>query len=106
MAVSPGYKIWQYLTPLTTAASPLVSPWLDTTGFTIILPWFLFVAGTSVHSLEGSFDGSTLDTDLTAAYAAPTSLTPITVVSPYVRWRTVQTVANATTSKIFLQSRA
>jgi hypothetical protein len=100
----PGDEVWSYTTPLTTAASPLVSPWLSTAGFTRILPWFAFTGGTSTHSIEGSFDGTTQDTNIT--YAAPTSGTEFNVVSRYIRWRTVQTVANATVSEVYLQARA
>lgn len=85
---------------VTTAASPLVSAWFNVAGYARVLPWFAFAGGTSVHSLEGSWDGSTLDADF--VYAAPTSGTAFDVISPYIRWRTVQTVADATKSKIYL----
>jgi hypothetical protein len=88
---------------LTVAASPLVSPWLDCSGHSQVVPWFAFAGGTSVHSIEGSFDGVNVDTD--AVYGAPTSGTPFTVLSPFIRWKTVQTVADATKSKIYLRAR-
>jgi hypothetical protein len=89
-------------TPLLLAASPLVTPWFDTNGgASQIVPWFVFAGGTSTHSLEGSFDGINADADF--AYAAPTSGTAFAVVSPWVRWRTVQTVADATKSKLVLR---
>jgi len=95
---------WINVTPLTTAASPLVSPWIESLSCTQVVPGFAFVGGTSVHSIEGSFDGVNPDTDLT--YAAPTSGTVITIMHPYFRWKTVQTVANATVSKVVLKCRA
>jgi hypothetical protein len=94
---------WTNTAVITVAASPLLSPWIDTTGFTFLIPAFSFVGGTSVHSLEGSFDGVVVDTDIT--YAAPTSGTVLTVLHPYIRWKTVQTVADATRSKVILKAR-
>jgi hypothetical protein len=89
---------------LTVAGSPLVTQWLDMAGVASqVIPWFAFAGGTSTHSLEGSFDGINADPDF--AYAAPVSGTPFTVVSPWVRWRTVQTVADATKSKLTLRFR-
>jgi len=97
-------QLYVYSAPvLTVAASPLLSGWIDVSGYTQIYPWFTFVGGTSVHSIEGSFDGVNADADF--AYGAPTSTTLITVVSPFLRWRTVQTVADATKSKIVLAGR-
>ena len=37
MAALPGNKIWANTIALTTAASPLVSVWFDTTGYTSLL---------------------------------------------------------------------
>ena len=97
-------QLYVYSGPVvTTAASPLLSGWIDVSGFSQILPWFAFAGGTSVHSIEGSFDGATADADF--AYSAPVSGTPFNVVSPFIRWKTVQTVADATKSKVVLASR-
>lgn len=106
----PGNRIWEWSTPLTVAASPLLStataPWFDTTGYTNILPAYKFTTGTTVITAEGSFDGVNLDADLTALYGAfPASGTAFPVASPYFRIRVVQTVADATVTKIFLQAR-
>lgn len=94
-------QIFVYSGPaITTALSPLLSPWLDVSGLSQIMPWFAFAGGTSTHSIEGSFDGATADADF--AYAAPTSGTLFSVISPFIRWKTVQTVADATKSKVIL----
>jgi len=95
---------WSWNTPLTVANSPLTSPWLGVAigGFTKIIPWFVFAGGTSVHSIEGSFDGINVDADF--AYGAPVSGTAFVILSPFVRWKTVQTVADATKSKVYLDS--
>jgi len=91
-------------TPLTTAASPLVSPWVQVSDdMSQVVPVFAFTGGTSVHSIEGSFDGITLDTSVT--YAAPTTATAFAVQHPFIRWRTVQTVGNATVSTVYLRPR-
>src|SRR5690242_6564326 len=102
----PGYHLWEQWTPLTQAASPLVSPWIDASGFSQVVPAWKFTGGTSTPSIEASLDGSTLDADLTTLYSAPTSGTAFNVVSPFFRFKVVQTVADATVTKIFLQSRA
>jgi hypothetical protein len=88
---------------LTVAASPLLSAWLDVSGIGRVLPWFAFTTGTSTHSIEGSWDGANADADF--AYTAPTSGTEFNIVSPFIRWRTVQTVADATKSKVYLVAR-
>lgn len=102
----PGYHLWEYSTPLTTAASPLLSPWIDATGFSQVVPGFKFTTGTSTATIEASLDGSTLDSDMTTLYSSPTSGTAFNVVSPYFRFKVVQTSADATVTKILLQSRA
>ena len=102
----PGYHLWEYSTPLTVAASPLTSPWIDGTGFGQVVPGLKFTGGTSTASIEASIDGTTLDSDMTTLYSAPTSGTAFPVVSPYFRFKVVQTVGDATVTKILLQSKA
>ncbi len=102
----PGNRIWENTALLTVAASPLVTAWFDTTGYTTVLPSYKFTAGTTVITAEGSFDGATLDSDLTTLYGAfPASGTSFAVLSPYFRVRIVQSVADATVTKVFLQAR-
>lgn len=100
----PGTILWQNTVPITVANSPLLSPWVNVTGISRVLPWFAFAGGTSTHSIEGSFDGAAADADF--VYAAPTSGTEFNVLSPFIRWRTVQTVADSTKSKVVLRARA
>jgi hypothetical protein len=107
MAPTPaGFHLWEWLTPLTQAASPLTSQWIDATAFSQVVPAFKFTTGTSTPSIEASMDGSTLDADMTTLYSAPTSGTAFNVLSPYFRFKVVQTAADATVTKIFLQARA
>jgi hypothetical protein len=95
---------WANTAVVTVAASPLVSPWIDAQHYSQIVTGFLFTGGTSVHSIEGSFDGVNPDADIT--YAAPTNLAVMNIVHPYFRWKTVQTVADATKSKVIVKTRA
>lgn len=108
MPALPGYKIWENTALLTTAASPLVSPWFDTTGFTTLLLAYVFTGGTTVMTVEGSFDGATQDT--TMAYAAlaasPQTSATVSVMHTFIRFRLVQTAANATVTTVFAQARA
>jgi len=86
------------------ATSPLVGPWLDVSDRATLVPSFAFAAGTSTHTLEWSLDGVSVDTDY-AATAVTVNLTALPVIAPYVRWKTVQTVADATKSKVALMGR-
>ena len=112
MPTPPGYKVWEQVVPVTVAASPLVSAWFDTTGYTTLLLTYVFTnsTGTTTPTIEGSFDGSTLDTDMTyAALAASPQITAgvsVAVITPFVRFRIVQATADATRTKFCAQSRA
>ena len=108
MATLPGYKIWENTAAaLTTAASPLVSGWFDTTGYTNLIINFVFTTGTTALTVEGSFDGATLDSTMTYS-AVSTTATVVPVQHTFVRFRVVQTVSNATqaTTVYNVQSRA
>ena len=106
MAPTPsGYRLWEQFTALTVANSPLTSPWIDCSGFSQVVPGFKFTTGTSTPSIEASIDGSTVDSDMTSLYSAPTSGTAFSAVSPWIRFKVVQTVADATVTKIVLTSR-
>lgn len=104
---SPGYKVWEQQAPVTVAASPLVSQWFDTTGYTNLLISYVFTnsTGTTTLTVEGSFDGSTLESDITYAAVGATPAT-VQVVTPYVRFRLVQATADATRTKALAQARA
>ncbi len=100
----PGYKIWEYLTPLTIAGSPVFSPWIDSTGFTTVYPFFFTAAGTLTVTMEGSTDAATLDTDFGSVTI--TSGTAVPLQAPFIRFKLVQTVADGTRTKVFMQARA
>jgi len=108
----PGDRIFEQVVPATLALSPLVSGWFDTTGYTNLLLSWVFVnsTGTTTPTIEGSFDGATLDTDVTyAALAGASQLTTglvVAVLTPSIRFRIVQATADATRTKFFAQARA
>ena len=112
MATNPGAAVWEMVTPATVAASPIVTPWIDTTGFTTLLLTYVFTnsTGTTTPTIESSFDGVTQDTDMAyAALAASPQITTgvtVTILARYVRFRVVQATADATRTKIFVQARA
>jgi hypothetical protein len=99
-------SFWVNATPITVAASPLLSPFLFVARFANVVPIFpAFTGGTSVHTVEWSLDGVTAELTADFAIVTPVSGTPIAVIAPYVRWRTVQTVADSTKSKVALMGR-
>jgi hypothetical protein len=112
MPTQPGYKIWETATPLTTAASPLVTGWFDTTGYTTLQVTAVIAnsTGTTTFTVEGSFDGSTLDATMTytatVTASTPAAGTQYAVQHTFVRFRIVQATANATTTTFYIQSRA
>jgi hypothetical protein len=108
---APGYKVWEQTAAATVAASPIVSGWFDTTGFTTLLLTYVFTnsTGSTTLTIEGSFDGATQETDITySALAASPQITgvSVTVVTPFVRFRIVQITADATRTKVLVQARA
>lgn len=103
--------LWAYnAPPLAQAASPLNSPWfalssLQQSGVSIsqaVLTW-VAAGGTTTVTVQGSFDGVNVDTDLT--YTVTTG-TPFSITTPYFRVSVAQTVADATKTKLVLIGRA
>ncbi len=108
MPLTPtGWKVWEQVAPVTVAASPLVSPFFDTTGYTNLLISYVFTnsTGTTTLTVEGSFDGTTQETDIVYAAVGATPAT-VQVTTPYVRFRIVQATADATRTKALAQARA
>jgi hypothetical protein len=107
MAITaPGSKIWGTVTPLAQVASPLVTNWFDTDGFTNIVLAYVFTGGTTVMTVEGSGDEITLDA--THAYAAlaasPQTALVVPVMHDFIRFRLVQSTADATVTSVFAQA--
>ena len=108
MATLPGSKVWENTIALTTAASPLVTGWYDTSGWTNLVLAYVFTTGTTVFTVEGSFDGSTLDSTMAYASlaASPQTALVVPVMHTFVRFRIVQSVSNGTVTTVYAQARA
>jgi hypothetical protein len=106
VAIANGYRVWETLTPTTTALSPQLSPWFDTTGFTRLLSWLAVAGGTTVVTVEYGTDGAAADADFTPQTVTVGALSTLDVLGPFLRVRIVQTVADATKTKLYLQARA
>jgi hypothetical protein len=106
MPILPGYRVWETVTPTTTAASPQLSPWFETSGFTRLLSWLAVAGGTTVVTVEYGTDGASADADFTPQTVTAGAMTSLDVLGPYLRVRVVQTVADATKLKLYLQARA
>jgi hypothetical protein len=103
---APGSKLWASYTPLTVANSPLVTGWLDTDGFTNLVLAYVFTGGTTVMTVEGSADEVTLDTTHTyaALAASPQAALVVPVMHDFIRFRLVQSAADATVTSVFAQA--
>jgi hypothetical protein len=106
----PGSKIWENAVAL--IAGTTLTGFYDTTGYTTVFLSAVIAnsTGTTTFTIEGSFDGSTLDATMvyTPSVVASTGVagTVFAVQHPFIRFRVVQATATATTSTFFIQSRA
>lgn len=105
MITPPGSELWFNDAPLTTAASPLVTGWFSTDGFNNVILNYVFTGGTTTMTVEGSGDASTLDAGrtYTAVGASPAT---VGVKHRFIRFRLVQTTANATVTSVFVKTSA
>jgi hypothetical protein len=105
--VTAGTVLYTLTTPVTTAASPVTSGWLSTDGVSLVYVIGVAAGGTSVVTLQWGFDGQNLDTDITATTVTPLTLTVTArdVLAPFLRVSWVQTVGNATISKLTLRAK-
>jgi hypothetical protein len=98
--------LWTLTTPVTTAASPVLSPWFNVDGSGQYYVIGVTAGGVSVLTAEWSFDGLVLDSDITATTIAIQLTAAVKdVLAPFMRLRWVQTSANATISKLTLRTR-
>jgi hypothetical protein len=105
MAITNGFRVAESLTPVTVASSPLLLPWVETSGFTRLVGWLAVAGGTTVVTVEYGTDGATADADFTPQTIAA-GASAIDVLGPYLRVRIVQSTADATKTKLYLQARA
>ena len=101
-----GDVIWETLTPTTTALSPQLGPWVETSGCTQALGWLAVAGGTTVVTVEYGTDGATADADFTPVTIAAGANVPFNLYGRYCRVRIVQTIADSTKTKLYLQAKA
>lgn len=106
MAIRNGDVIWETTTPVTQAASPVLGPWVETSGVTQALGWLAVAGGTTVVTVEYGTDGTTADADFTPVTLAAGANVPFNLYGRFARVRIVQTVADATKTKLYLQAKA
>src|SRR5260370_11321255 len=110
MPAPPGYTIFESTAVL--GVGTVLSPFPDTTGFTNMFLECVIAnsTGTTTFTIEGSFDGTTLDATMpyTPAVTASSGVpgTVFAVQHPVVRFPIVQATAGATTSTFLVKSRA
>lgn len=110
MPTLPGTEIWENAAVL--GVGTVLSGFYDTSGYTNLFLECVIanVTGSTTFTIEGSFDGSTLDA--TMPYTPPVTAssgvagTVFAVQHPFVRFRVVQATATATTSTFSVKSRA
>ena len=105
MPILNGYRVAEYLTPVTVAASPVLLPWVETSGFTRVVGWYATAGGTSAPTIEYGTDGAAADGDFTPQ-VIPVGTVALDVLGPWMRVRFTQTVADQTKLKLYLQARA
>jgi len=107
MGTRVGDVLFSTSTALTQAASPLNSPWISTEGLSKILLQGAVAGGTTTIKLQASFDGINPDTDLEQTFAAPTAAgVTLDTAAQWVRINIVQTVADATKTKLVFKALA
>jgi len=106
VALRNGDVIWETVTPVTVASSPVLGPWVETTGVTQALGWLAVAGGTTVVTVEYGTDGSTADADFTPVTISAGANTPFNLLGRYARVRIVQSAADATKTKLYLQAKA
>ena len=106
MPLRNGDTIWETVTPVLLVNSPVLGPWVETSGCTQALGWLAVAGGTTVVTLEYGTDGVNADADFTPVTITAGANAAFNVLGPYLRFRIVQTVADATKTKLYLQARA
>jgi hypothetical protein len=106
MPLRNGDTIWETVTPVLLVNSPVLGPWVETSGCTQALGWLAVAGGTTVVTVEYGTDGSTADADFTPVTIAAGANVPFNLYGRYARVRIVQTIADATKTKLYLQAKA
>jgi len=106
MPLHNGDVLAEMLTPTLLVNSPVLGPWVETSGCTQALGWLAVAGGTTVVTVEYGTDGSTVDADFTPVTIAAGANVPFNLYGRYARVRVVQTIADATKLKLYLQAKA
>jgi hypothetical protein len=106
MAIRNGDTIWETTTPVLLVNSPVLGPWVETSGVTQALGWLAVAGGTTVVTVEYGTDGATADADFTPVTIAAGANVPFNLYGRFARVRIVQSVADATKTKLYLQAKA
>ena len=106
MALRNGDVIWETTTPVLLVNSPVLGPWVETTGVTQALGWLAVAGGTTVVTVEYGTDGAAADADFTPVTIAAGANVPFNLYGRYARVRIVQSSADATKTKLYLQAKA
>jgi hypothetical protein len=106
MPLRNGDTIWETVTPVLLVNSPVLGPWVETSGCTQALGWLAVAGGTTVVTVEYGTDGAAADADFTPVTIAAGANVPFNMYGRYARVRIVQTIADATKTKLYLQARA
>jgi hypothetical protein len=106
MPLHNGDVIWETVTPVLLVNSPVLGPWVETSGCTQALGWLAVGGGTTVVTVEYGTDGSTADADFTPVTIAAGANVPFNLYGRYARVRVVQSIADATKLKLYLQAKA
>ena len=106
MPLRNGDTIWETVTPVLLVNSPALGPWVETSGVTQALGWLAVAGGTTVVTVEYGTDGTTADADFTPVTVAAGANVPFNLYGRYARVRIVQSVADATKTKLYLQAKA
>jgi hypothetical protein len=106
MPLRNGDVIWETVTPVLLVNSPVLGPWVETSGCTQALGWLAVAGGTTVVTVEYGTDGAAADADFTPVTIAAGANVPFNMYGRYARVRIVQTSADATKTKLYLQAKA
>ena len=106
MPLRNGDVIWETVTPVLLVNSPVTGPWVETSGVTQALGWLAVAGGTTVVTVEYGTDGTTADADFTPVTIAAGANVPFNLYGRFARVRIVQTSADATKTKLYLQAKA
>jgi len=106
MPLHNGDTIWETITPTLLVNSPVLGPWVETSGCTQALGWLAVAGGTTVVTVEYGTDGVAADADFTPVTIAAGANVPFNMYGRFARVRIVQTIADATKLKLYLQAKA